>query len=243
MGSELSNEQQRQTANECKRKLEIIRHFWLDKFPDGDDYDSSLWAMWQSRIREGHKSEEIFIAKVADRWISNLTEEQKELMPDDMFTDDYYHTFQLTNAMYAAMVVKLWSSIEGFLKDLVNICKRVHNSNKKVSYKFEEIEKSFKKDIGVNLEQLPSYSIINAIRILNNSFKHSEGFYQPELGKPHTHIDPNLLTKWKCISKRFVDLKEIDYTVLPIQELVAACKLFCQHLISATEKSLEGESI
>ncbi|HUU20736.1 MAG TPA: hypothetical protein VMW72_26555 [Sedimentisphaerales bacterium] len=239
MASNSKSKQQGQRDLKWKRKLIFVQRYWKDKFPSKDDYDFSVWAMWESRIRKGHKVEENLIAKAAKRWESSLTEEKKELMPDDMFADDYWHALQITNAMYAALVVSLWSSIEGFLKDLACVCKRARHSNKKhPRFDFKRIKQSFK-EIGIDLKQLPKYSTVNAINIFNNSFKHSEGFYRPKSGKPYTHIDPKLLTKWESISKRFVDLKEIDYTKLPIRELVIACNLFFQSLLSAVKKNLE----
>jgi len=239
MASNSKSKQQGQQALKWKRKLVFVQRYWKDKFHSKDDYDFSVWAMWESRIRKGHKEEENLIAKAANRRESSLTEEQKELMPDDMFADDYWHNLELTNAMYAALVVSLWSSIEGFLKDLACVCKRARPSKKKLSYKFGPIKQFFKEEIGIDLEKLSRYSIVDAIRILNNSFKHSEGFYRPESGKPYTHIAPKLLTKWECISKRFVDPKEIDYTKLPIRELVIDCNLFFQSLLSAVKKNLK----
>lgn len=239
MSSNSKSQQQGQRTLKCKRKLAIVQHYWMDEFPNKDDYDFSVWEMWESRIRNGHKVEENLIAKAAKRRESRLTEEQKELMPDDMFADDYWHTLHLTNAMYAALVVSLWSYIEGFLKDLACVCKGARHSKKKLSYKFGPIKQFFKEEIGIDLKQLPKYSTVNAINIFNNSFKHSEGFYRPKSGKTYTHIDPKLLTKWKSISKRFVDLKEIDYTKLPIRELVIDCNLFFQSLLSVLKKNLE----
>ncbi len=240
MASNSKSKQQGQRELKWKRKLVFIQRYWKDKFSSKDDYDFSVWAMWESRIRKGHKVEENLIAKATNRWESSLTEEQKELMPDDMFADDYWHNLELTNAMYAALVVSLWSYIEGFLKDLACVCKWARHPNKKPTpFAFKGIKQSFKKESGIDLEKLPKYSTVNAINIFNNSFKHSNGFYRPKSDKPHTRIAPKLLTKWECISKRFVDLKEIDYTKLPIRELVISCNLFFQSLLSAVKKNLE----
>lgn len=225
------------------RELSIVQHFWLDKFPDEDGYIDSLWEMWESRIRKGHEGEEALISKAANRWESTLTKEQRELMPDDMFADDIWHTLQLTNAMYAAMIVSLWSCVECYLKDLLRVCKRAKHPNKKCSvhnWGIERIKKGFEKDVNVKLEKEPNYAVVNAVRVLSNSFKHSEGYYLPKEGKPHTQIDADLLTRWKCISDRFIKHMEIDYTKLPVKELVVTCGAFCRGLLSETKKNLEG---
>jgi len=41
------------------------------------------------------------------------------------------------------------------------------------------------------------YTTADAIRILNNSYKHNNGHYKPEKGKSHIQIDQALLSKWK----------------------------------------------
>lgn len=242
MESGSKEEQKKKQDFKWSRKLAIVEGIWSDKFPDKDGYPDSLWAMWESRIRKGHENEEALISKAAKRWESRLTEEQRELMPDDMFTDDFERTSNLTNNMYAALIVTLWSCVEGYFKDLLGVCKRKRRSRKTVRYRphnISLIKEGFEKEINVKLDKQQNYEVLNAVRVLCNSFKHSEGFYLPKDEKPDTYIDSALLTKWKCISNRFVELDEIDYTQLPIQELVITCGAFCQRLLSETERKLK----
>jgi len=242
MKSDSEKEQKKKQYIERSRELAIFEHYWGDRLPGKDDYDFSVWAMWESRIRKGHEEEEALISKAAKRWESTRTEEQKKLMPDDMFTDDFAHSQELTNAMYAALVVSLWSCVEGYLKDLLGVCKRAKHPDKKRSVGHCDIRitrEAFDKEVNVKLEEQPDYAVVNTVRILCNSFKHSEGFYLPKDEKPDTQIDSDLLTKWNCISNRFIELKEIDYTKLPVKELVLTCGTFCQSVLSGSAKNLE----
>jgi hypothetical protein len=236
MGSDSKNERQN---IHWSRLLAIVQHYWEDMFPDNNLYDNSIWSMWESRIRTGHEAEEKLITKIIKRMEVRLTPEQKESTPDDMFADDFWRTSHLTNNMYAALIVSLWSSMGAYLEDLIWICIREKNLKKKAPHEFGAIKDSFK-EIGIDIENLPRYSTVNAIRILNNSFKHSEGYYLPKTGETHTQIASYLLTKWKCTIKRSANQREIDYTKLPIRELVVACAYFCQQLLMAIEKNLEG---
>jgi len=241
MEPDLISGQQRPPASKWKRQFQVIRHFWMDQFPDNDLYQGSLWFDWETRIRDGHEKEEQRITKLAEKWDSRLTCEQKHHLPDDMFADDYWQNCQLTNVMSAALVTLLWSCTECFLKDLVGVCRRALNSNENLSYQFKKIyqfkiiKQSFEREMGINLEQQPNYPIIDAIRILNNSFKHSEGYYLPEKNKPHTQIGKSYLDKWGILDRN----DKIDYTKLPFRELVQACNMFFQSLLSAIENNLE----
>jgi len=225
------------------RMLTIVQMRWEDMFPDTDRYSNSLWATWVSRIRAGHDKEEELAAENVKRWDSELTAEQKQWMPDDLFADEFWGIEQVTNNMYAALIVSLWACVEGSLKDLLSVCKGTKDSNKLCpvhSSGVKTITQGFKKELNIKLEEQLSYPVVNAVRILCNSFKHSEGFYEPKGSDSHSQINPDLLTKWKCISDRFKDRKAIDYDRLPIQELVFTCGTFFEGLLEQIKKKLEG---
>ena len=115
------NSQKKQQPFKWERILVIVQDIWTDKFPNDDNYDFSIWAEWESRISKGREEEEKRIAENIRQMESRLTPEQKESMPDDWFVDDYRHTYEVSNSMYAALVVSLWSCMEGLLKDLVGV--------------------------------------------------------------------------------------------------------------------------
>ena len=41
--------------------------------------------------------------------------------PDDIYGEQYYETYQVTNKMYAGLIVALWSHMESTLSKLVSI--------------------------------------------------------------------------------------------------------------------------
>ena len=104
-------------------------------------------------------------------------------------------------------------------------------------FAFEEIEKTLKKEVGIELCHCAEYATIHAIRILNNCFKHNSGRYEPQEGKPHTRIDKTLLDKWSDAIRPGED--EIDYSYLPIRDLVIACNAFCTDLLNKIGGALD----
>ena len=181
-------------------------------------------------------------------------------------------TCRLTNAMYAALVVSIWSEMEHFLKDVVLHCYQALEKRKKaiqtmqkfceatlagtqtkatlgscikalkeidagIPYAFDEIRKALEKEVGVEVDQCAECITVNAVRILNNSFKHVRGCYQPEDGKPHTRIDEALMKRWSIVNER----SEIDYSKLSVKELVIACNGFCADLLDRVETHLESK--
>ena len=94
---------------------------------------------------------------------------------------------------------------------------------------------TIKRDTKITLKQCKGMPFVNAARILNNSFKHSDGRYRPESTKPHTQIDKALLSRWAILddSDRFL------YAKLPMRELVAGCNAFCLDLLRLIEPGLE----
>jgi hypothetical protein len=104
-----------------------------------------------------------------------------------------------------------------------------------VPFAFDDIKKALRKEVSIDVEQCTDFLAIDAIRILNNSFKHSRGRYEPESGQAHTQIHKSLLNKWPILDER----NEIDYSKLPVEELVLACNGFCQDLLGKVENVLE----
>ena len=186
MESDSKNKQKKKRDFNWGRQLAIAQSFWSEEFPDKDDYAFSMWAMWESRIHKGHEAEEKRTEDMIKRMEMRSTPKQLEAMPDDLFADEFYFTSQLSNNMYAALFVSLWSCIEGYLKDLLSVCRGAKQIKRKIPYHFGEMKKSFSNEMNIEVEQLSKYSTVNAIQILNNSFKHSEGYYLPQEDKPHT---------------------------------------------------------
>lgn len=161
-----------------------------DIFPDQYSFDSSTWSDWEKRIKLGQEKEDNAIEKKAEHWKAPEGSEKWPFDPSEWINDAYWQTTRLTNSMYASLIVTLWSDMEHFLTTLVKTCKL------KDAWKFGEIKKRFKDKLKIDIEMLKSYSIINAIHILNNSFKHTDGYYKPDISKQHTQIHQALLDQW-----------------------------------------------
>ena len=242
-------------------------------FPNENCFNDSIWWIWEDRVKNAHNQEE--------KQIQNRCQERKDQIgysddpsfdPDGWAGDEYWETCRVTNSMYAALVVAMWSKIESFLKSMVSICSDAlgkHNEiletvkkfcedslqrekpnvtldhcikalNKmKDPYKFDEIKKRLRIH-GIDVDQCASYTTINAVRILSNSYKHTDGRYRPKTNKAHTQIDQTLLSKWEILKDQ--NQNEIDYSKLPIQEIVVHSNSFCSDLLGKTKAVLDCHS-
>ena len=254
---------QRQISRWQVAKSSLIRIFLHH-----NEYSDSKWADWEYRIKQGQKAVEQNISKS----LKKLKVPKDDYLPD-WLAEDHIRACDLTNAMYAALVVSIWAEMEYFLKSLIRTCFSILEKKKKilektskfcsdaltsssvdkealsncikelkdlqagVPYDYKDIEDFFKKEFNIKLDSFKNYKIINAIRILNNSFKHTNGRYEPT-DKPYTKIDQKLLDKWGI----FEDRKDFDYSKLPIENLVSVCNAFCHDLLDKVEQNLDETS-
>ncbi|RLC33885.1 hypothetical protein DRH14_04150 [Candidatus Shapirobacteria bacterium] len=214
--------------------LELVSLLLSDIFPNENGYNNSAWADWERRIEEGHTAEEGIIAEKVEQRKAPEYSKDWPFDPGDWTNDAYWQACRLTNSMYASMVVSLWSDVEHFLKSLLRTCYEIRIAQLD-GLGFGGIKRRFKEGFDVNLEELKMFSVLNAINILNISFKHSDGCYQPDQGKKHTQISPELLNKWDIS-----DNKEINYSKLPIKTLVLACNAFAKELLNKMESKLKS---
>ncbi|MGO9115515.1 MAG: hypothetical protein ACLP9L_40410 [Thermoguttaceae bacterium] len=254
-----------------RKAIAVHRLFLTDVFPDESSYLDSRWGSWEQRIQQGHTREEKLIERIYDRRKKRPSPDPT-YDPDEWAGEDYMETCLLTNAMYAALAVSIWSEMEHFLKDVVSLCYQALEKRKTalqktqkfcedtlagmqpkatlgscikalkeidagIPYKFDEIRKTLKNEVHVTVDQCAEYTTINAVRILNNSFKHNKGCYQLEDRESHDRIDEALLKKWSILNER----SEIDYSKLPMKELVIACNGFCADLLVRVETYLESK--
>ena len=232
-----------------------------DVFPQREvEYDDSRWGMWEERIRQGHDAEAALIRRTF--------ESRNGPVNNDVAADDYLTTCHVTDAMYAALIVAIWAEIEHFLRNVVKLCRSEFRiptlrlaqqfcadslaktppsitladcikklqrlDDKRSPYKFHEFKVFLKNEVGIDVEQCVDCRIVNAIRILNNSFKHNNCRYKPEPKEPHTVIDGALLKRWQILKPS----DDIDYSKLPLKELVIACHVFCDDLLKKTVAAL-----
>jgi hypothetical protein len=105
---------------------------------------------------------------------------------------------------------------------------------KKSLYRFGDIEGFFKKNLNIRFQEFANYKSVDAIRLLNNCFKHDEGKYMPKSDELDRHIDQTLLMTWNIVNDR----GEISYSKLPIKDLVLACSAFRKELVEKIKKEL-----
>ncbi len=90
----------------------------------------------------------------------------------------------------------------------------------------------FDVETGVDLATLCDVRTVDAVRILNNTFKHNDGIYSPVAGQAHTVIDAGLLAAWAILDAS----NRIDYAKLPFKDLVMACGRFADDLSARTAR-------
>lgn len=211
-------------------------------FPDQDDFFDSIWHIWKEWIENGQSREENQIQEIYQKWKKQENQfNDPSFDPDGWASDDYWQACRVTNAMHAALLVAIWSEMESFLKSLLTICSEAAG-NKDVSnkpYEFDKIKNVLEK-LGIKIMECDAVHTVNAVRILNNSYKHSDGRYRPEIDRPHTQIDQNLLTEWEVLKNHNDD--EIDYSKLSIKEILKDCYRFCSDLLKKTEAALKKQN-
>jgi len=202
-----------------------------DIFPE--NYEDSTWAVWVKRIKEGQSNEKEILKSRIKKWGKKLNR------VDDRYAEDFWRIDHVTNSMFGALIVSIWSQLEHFLKGMVEVCheKECKRENKR-SYRFDEIKKCLEKVLSIDLEKWRSYKMINAIRILNNSFKHKNSYYKPEQKKSYEHISPTLLQRWDIKNK-----KEIDFSKIIIEDLISACAIFHEKLVRAIKEKLRNDNM
>lgn len=229
-----------------KKDIEFKVLLLSDTFPDDVGFPSSFWATWEDRVSAGHEEEKRRLSELAEKWSPPEGSENWPIDPDEWLADDFWQACRLANSMYASLVVSIWSEMEHFLKSLVKTCrmaitppdntiKPITNKKIKEIKSIDEVVKFYKSKFRIDLYFLTDFEVIDGIRILNNSYKHSKGFYKPDASKPATKINQTLLDRWGILNES----GEIDYTSLPIKELVISCNSFCRALLGESSKAIE----
>ena len=101
-----------------------IWKFELSLFESHDDiYFDSEFAAWERRVRQTHQEEVDQIEQAYSEAIASMSDEAVAVGydPDDIYGEQYYETYQVTNKMYAGLIVALWSHMESTLSKLVSI--------------------------------------------------------------------------------------------------------------------------
>ncbi len=148
-----------------------------------------------------------------------------------MYADDIVEADAISNDMYAAMCVHLWSRMEISFKRCIKAWNFDAKCNKDVDvHKFNAVNDFFSNRIGISLHSIVNYKFINALRILSNCYKHNNGRY-----KPGRHpIDLVLRNQWS-IEKGH----RISYLELPLKDILFSCGEFWEELLVQVRQKIE----
>ncbi len=219
------------TVNVTKIRFHMMESVLLHHtFTPLEGYHDSKWAVWEKRIKDGHRSEEKSISRQLEKWKASAEKGNSHYDPSAWIEDDYWQTSHITNAMYAALVVAIWADMEEMLKGVAGTCIFALKRKDEVPYQFDKIQRFFMKEFSLEFSNLAGYEMVNAIRILNNSFKHSDGRYRPDKSKPHSLVPPDLAVEWKL-----EESSAIEYSKLPVGGMVSACYEFCTELMERVQ--------
>jgi hypothetical protein len=203
-----------------------------------DDFETgSFFYDWTERITSGHRKDE-------DQLQSRYTESQGSVghEEEEQIAEDYAAIERLTSSLYATLVVGIWGRLELFLKILAECSHAAQvaagSAKKQRMYKFHEIKNVINKNTSVNIEQIPHFDVINAMRILNNCYKHNDGVYDLSQNNPHESIDNALLTAWNAIDGE----GRIDFSKLPYSDIVNKCFAFCAEVHAKVEQALNKQT-
>lgn len=196
-------------------RLRVLFSYLRNPFPTEDyNYMDSVWYQWIKRIREGQKLELAYLSKRA-----------KNMRPEnvgDYLAEDLTLSQKVSENMYAALIVAMWSEIESFFRSTIEVCIASGESRFGGSYhKIFDVAKYFKDNIDLSLNDLPDSDIVNSVRVMSNSFKHNQDRYHPD----RFPIKKELIEKYKIEEER-----KINYAELPIEEILCGCGKFCDAL-------------
>lgn len=97
-----------------------------------------------------------------------------------------------------------------------------NNKTNNKSDHFNKIRNKLK-SYEIDIKKCSKYNEINSIRILNNSFKHNDGYYIPD-NKSYNQINQDILNRWNILNN--TNSNKIDYSKLPIKEIILDCYFF-----------------
>jgi hypothetical protein len=212
--------------NKLRQDLQSERGFLSSEFPpDQRDYGLSSWAMWENRVKSGGQEE-------LDRWEDEARCGIGPDVQEAWIEDQNSLTEELSNAMSACIVVVLWSRVEALFERTCRSLAQHGALTAPQAFRFAEVGKFMRSNCGIQLEHLPCFDEVNAIRLLNNCFKHKDGgTYTPPVNRPGDTISPALLSRWGAIDAN----GRLNYRAVPVSELTAACFSFCSELLTRIE--------
>ena len=211
-------------SGHAAEEQEIAKRYeeWEENLPTG--YDPAEFAA-DDRWQTHRVTRDMYAAMVVSIWAQMERVLTKVL-------ELYYEAHQRKERRLEQVQQFCQDSLAGkqTTMDVKSCVKALQAVQTDVPFRFDEIKKVLKDDACVDIEQCKGYNVVNAIRILNNSFKHSNGRYHEEKGQ----IEKSLLSRWAIVDKR----NQIDYAQFRVKETIEACNSFCRDLLSRVEEKL-----
>jgi len=199
-----------------------------DIFPSSEEaYKKSMWNRWEDRILLGHNAAG---DKLTDKWIKNALRPKEELQ---WLVDENQEMCNLTELMYASMVASIWPQMRYVFKKLISVC----NDDliiESTFILFENIKLFFKSELSIELENFKNYNIIEAIYILHCIYNHSGDYYTQLSSEQDIIIEQTLLNRWNLLGEK----NQVNYSNLPVMELILTCSSFAHELISIVKSKL-----
>ena len=209
-------------ANKINYAIILNIYFTAKPFPINDEeYYDSVWYQWIERIQEGQRHEQ--------ERVSDLVNQCGDV---ELFAEDFLKAEELSETMYAALAVAIWSHVEVFIKNTIYMCeiclklKPHHYTINKTKGSVGKYIRYFNENLGINLKYLQCYDFVDAVRIISNCFKHNDGIYDKK-------IEETLEREWNL-----EDGKPISYSKIHYRELIINCGLFCNDLKGYFKKKL-----
>jgi hypothetical protein len=214
----------------CNVQWHFLRMEIENILPARNFFHESMWASWLSKIRDGVKADDVYLAKRQaefDEYLKNTEAQRHDLDPGEILADEAYEALNVSNNIYAALIVSIWTKCEKYFKSISSLCAE----QLKVDipdFKFGDQKKFYKKQLKIAFSILPKYADINVIRLLNNIYKHADGYCNEV---KFNQITKNIATAWNIEKK-----KQIDYSALPIEGIVCSCNEFFTKLLEEAQK-------
>lgn len=181
---------------------------------DENDFYGSAFHSWIERIENGKKKElewlEKHLRNIPDEYIDDYAE---DISKADALSDD----------MYAALLVNIWSTFETMFSNCIKAWNIDATSPlNRDMHRIKVVKETFTDDFSIPFENSVKYKYANAVRCMANSYKHNNGRYHPD----NNPIDQSLLTAWDI-----TEGKKIEYSNLPIFEILTSCGSYAGSLL------------
>jgi len=221
-----------QAENAPKAQWTFLAMAANDMFPEKVFIHESVWGPWLVKIREGERKDEEYLesrGKELEALSETLLGKQFNIDPGEMLANEEYRSSTVTNNMYAALIVAIWSKCEQTLLKVSGLCAK-HLDCDKPLFRYDEQKKFFKK-LGIRFSALPGVLAVNGTRLLNNSYKHAGGYCSQ---KSYHQITAQTANSWKIKAKA-----KIDYSSLPVEDILSGCHEFFTRLIAVAQNAVE----